>query len=93
MRKLKDNLFFSNRDEDILSSLVKIIRPVFFAPEDIVILEGHIGHEMYVIAEGYVLVFSKLINGTCNNFLHILIIMNNIDGKIKIVVIYLTFME
>lgn len=55
--------FFHDRDAELVSELVPQLKPGFFPPEELVLHEGRVGNEMYMIAEGTVSIFSVKANG------------------------------
>jgi CRP-like cAMP-binding protein len=52
-----------NRNEDAVHEIVTKMKPLFFAPEELVIEEGTEGSDLLFIVEGSVAVFSSLCNG------------------------------
>jgi len=45
---------FKGADAVLLASLILVLKPVVFQPDDLVIREGDIGREMYLISRGEV---------------------------------------
>jgi hypothetical protein len=49
--------FFKGRDPNFIRSVMFVMKPMIFAPGDIIVIEGEVGRSMYFIVKGQVEVF------------------------------------